>query len=73
MVKTLHAPVCIFDILCKQDRDVEQDREDAISYASRNRSRSRASRYFKGQSPEKYLKGKNIARISTPEYFVLRY
>jgi hypothetical protein len=46
-----------FDILCKQDRDVEQDREDAISYASRNRSRSRASRYLKGQSPEKYLKG----------------
>jgi hypothetical protein len=35
---------------------VEQDREDAISYASRNRSRSRASRYLKEQSPEKYLK-----------------
>ena len=32
--------------LPQQDRDVEQDREDAISYASRNRSRSRTSRYM---------------------------
>ena len=42
--------VCILYKLClslpQQDRDVEQDREDAISYASRNRSRSRTSRYM---------------------------